>query len=150
MSISQLIIGPIGQTLFNDPSVGAITDGISATPTSLNNIILDDTANGPTGSSGGTAAYLKLYNLQSGLVVAGVTEPDEVIYGPTGALISVDYFTTVTLLNPITLSYYTISNLGKSFSVALSAACETTGTTGATGSTGVNFTADYEAMCGGN
>ena len=120
MSVTQLTVVPIGESLLNDTAIGNSVDGIKATSAILNNVTIDNTANGPTGSNpGGTGAYLKLYNTQSGNVIVGTTEPDEVIYGPAGAEISVDYWTA--------------TEVGKSFPTALSMSCETMGATGATG-----------------
>jgi hypothetical protein len=122
MSLTKHFILPSGESLLNDTNLANVPDGVKSSPATLNSFVLDNSANGPTGSnSGGTAAYLKFYNTQSGNVIVGTTEPDEVIYGPGGSEISVEYWLG--------------AEVGKAFPVALSMSCEVSGATGATGPT---------------
>jgi hypothetical protein len=116
---TKLFILPTGENLLNDTNIGNSVDGIKSSVATLNGFVLDNSTNGPTGSNpGGTASYLKFYNTQSGNVTVGTTEPDEVIYGPAGSVISVEYWLG--------------AEVGKVFPTALSVSCETLGATGAT------------------
>jgi len=93
--------------------MGNAVDAIKASSAKVYSVTIDNSANG------GAASYVKLFNLAAGSVSLGVTSPDEVIFVPAGAVVTVSYFTGAVP--------------GKTFASALSAACVTTG--GTAGST---------------
>jgi hypothetical protein len=113
MAVTQVVVAsPAGETIFTDTAMGNALDAVKASSTLLLYAIIDNSANG------GAASYVKLFNVASGSVTLGVTAPDEVIYVPGGAIITVPYLTGAVL--------------GKTFGTALTAACVTTGGTGGT------------------
>ena len=114
MAITTINIGsPTNISVYKDTAMGATADGVKASAATLFQIIIDNSANA------GSASYVKLWNLASGSVTVGTTAPDECIYVPPAAL--------------ITMPYYTGAVQGKSFGTALTAACVTTaGTAGNT------------------
>src|ERR1700676_2991024 len=89
--------------------MSATIDGIKASSAKVYSVLVDNTLNGAA------ATYVKLYNLASGSVTVGTTAPDEIIFVPGGALVTVTYFTGAAQ--------------GKTFPVGLSAAAVTTGGT---------------------
>lgn len=110
MAISQVNVStPSNEIVFTDSAMGATVDGIKASSTIVNYVIVDNSANG------GSPSYVKLYNLASGSVVVGTTAPDDIIYVTAGKV--------------VTMNYYTGALIGKFFGTALSAACVTTGGT---------------------
>jgi len=113
MAVTQITVAsPAGQVQFTDTAMGATVDAVKASSTLVYSVVIDNSANG------GAASYVKLYNLASGSVTVGTTVPDEVIFVPGGAVITVPYFTSATP--------------GKTFATALTAACVTTGGTAGT------------------
>jgi hypothetical protein len=113
MAITQVNVStPANEILFTDTAMGAVADAIKASSAVVNYLIIDNTANAAA------ASYVKLYNLAAGSVIVGTTVPDEVIYVPANQIITVPYFTKAVL--------------GKTFNVALAAACLTTGGTAGT------------------
>lgn len=111
MSQTQVPIGtPTGIFEFTDTAMGNAPDAVKASSALVYSVFIDNSANV------GAAAYVKLYNLAAGSVTVGTTVPDEVIYVPAGAKITVTYFTG--------------STPGKTFGTALTAACVTAGGTG--------------------
>src|SRR5690348_2817588 len=110
MAITQLTVAtPANEIFFNDSAMGATADAVKASSAVVYYVLVDNTANGAA------ASYVKLYNVASGSVTVGTTVPDEVIYAPAGAKVTVPYFTG--------------ANPGKTFGTALTAACLTTGGT---------------------
>ena|ERR1700687_4482510 len=113
MAISQVNVGsPTNEIIFQDTAMGNVVDAIKASSARLYSVIIDNTLNA-------SASYVKLFNLGSGSVVVGTTAPDEIIFVPGLALVTVTYFTGAAQ--------------GKVFATALSAFCVTTG--GTAGST---------------
>lgn len=114
MAISTVnVSSPSNEVVYNDSAMGNIVDGIKSSSALIYSITIDNSLNG------GSASYVKLFNLASGSVVVGTSAPDEILYVPGGAV--------------ITQVYWTGSAPGKTFSTALSAFCVTTG--GTAGST---------------
>jgi len=114
MAITQVEIAtPAGLFSFEDTAMGNAVDAVKASSAKLFSVIVDNSANVAA------ASYVKLYNVASGSVTVGTTPPDEIIYVPAGAIVSVPYFTSAAA--------------GKTFGTALSACCVTTG--GTAGST---------------
>lgn len=110
MAITQVEVAtPAGLFIFQDTVMGNAVDGIKASSTKVYSVVVDNSANG------GSASYVKLYNLASGSVSVGVTAPDDIIYVPGGAVVTQNYFTGAAQ--------------GKTFGTALSAICVTTGGT---------------------
>lgn len=111
MSQTQIPLGtPTGIIEFTDTAMGNAPDAVKASSALLYSVFIDNSANV------GAACYVKLYNALSGNVTVGTTAPDEVIYVPAGARITVSYFTGATP--------------GKTFATGLTAACVTAGGTG--------------------
>lgn len=110
MAVTQVTVGsPSNEVIFNDTAMGSAVDAIKASSAKVYAVTIDNSLNG------GAASYVKLFNLAAGSVVVGTTAPDEIIYVPSGAVITVPYFTG--------------ANPGKTFATALSAVCVTTGGT---------------------
>jgi hypothetical protein len=110
MAISQVnLSSPAGMIQFTDTVMGNTADGVKASSAVVYSVFIDNSANG------GAASYVKLWNVASGGVTVGTTVPDEVIFVPAGAIITVYLFTKTTP--------------GKTFGTALTAACLTTGGT---------------------
>lgn len=113
MAVTQVTIAtPANQSVFTDTAMGATADAIKASSTVVYYITIDNSANG-------AASYVKLFNLAAGSVTVGTTVPDEVIYVPASGKVLQNYFSTAAP--------------GKTFGIALSAACVTVG--GTTGNT---------------
>ena|ERR1700676_2210416 len=114
MPISTVnVSSPSNEIVFTDTAMGAAIDGIKASSAQVYSISVNNLLNG-------TSVYLKLYNLASGSVIVGTTAPDQIVLVPANAIVVENYFTSG-------------STPGKTFAVALSAACVTTG--GTTGTT---------------
>lgn len=113
MAITQTDVQtPSTQIIFSDTAMGISVDSVKSSSAVAYYIIVNNSANV------GAASYVKLYNLQNISVTLGTTAPDEIIYVPAGAI--------------ITHLLYTAAAPGKTFNVALSAACVTTGGTAGT------------------
>lgn len=114
MAITQInISSPASEILFTDTAMGATKDAIKASSAVVLYVIVDNSANG-------AASYVKLYNVASGSVTVGTTDPDEIIFVPANVI--------------VTHVFYTSAAPGKTFGTALTAACVTTaGTSGVTG-----------------
>jgi hypothetical protein len=113
MPISQVnVSSPSNEIIFQDTSMGSAVDGIKSSSAKVYVVTIDNTLNGAA------ATYVKLYNLASGSVTVGTTAPDEIIFVPGGALVTVTYFTGAAQ--------------GKTFPLGLSAAAVTTGGTAGT------------------
>src|ERR1700693_4941563 len=88
MAIDQVNIStPTNLIEFTDTSMGSTIDGIKASSAKVYSVIVDNSLNG------GAATYVKFYNLASGSVTVGTTAPDEIIFVPGGATVTVTYFT---------------------------------------------------------
>ncbi len=110
MAISNIqVANPAGFSQYTDTAMGNTADGVKASSTVVYEVTVDNSANG------GVPSYVKLWNVASGGVTVGTTSPDEVIFVPAGAV--------------ITVPYYTKAAPGKTFGTALTAACLTTGGT---------------------
>lgn len=110
MAITQVnLTSPSGLIQFTDTAIGNTADAVKASSAVVYSVFVDNSGNG------GAAAYVKLWNVASGGVTVGTTSPDEVIFVPAGAV--------------ITVPYYTKAAPGKTFGTALTAACLTTGGT---------------------
>lgn len=114
MAITQVnISSPSNEIVFTDTAMGNLADAIKASSAKVYAVTVDNSANG------GAPSYVKLFNLAGGSVVVGTTAPDEIIFVPSGAVITHNFFTGATP--------------GKTFGTALSAFCVTAGgTAGAT------------------
>jgi hypothetical protein len=108
MSQTQIPVAtPAGITLFTDSAMNLV-DAVKASSTLLYYVFIDNSANsGP--------CYVKLWNLAAGSVTLGTTVPDEVIFVPG--------------LAEITMPIFAGAKPGKTFDTALSAACVITGGT---------------------
>jgi hypothetical protein len=127
MAITQInVSSPTNEIVFNDSAMGNTADGVKSSSALVYSVTVDNSLNG------GSASYVKLFNLASGSVVVGTTAPDEIIYVPGGAV--------------ITQVYSTSAAPGKTFGTALSAFCVTTGgTAGSTSpSSNVSVTINYK------
>ena len=112
MSISTVNYAtPSTIVAYTSSAMGNTVEGIKASSTRLYSLVIDNSLNN-------AATYVKLYNVASGSVVLGTTAPDEIIYVPASAI--------------ITVPYYTSANPGKVFGTALSAAAVTAGGTAGT------------------
>jgi hypothetical protein len=110
MATTQVSVGtPSNLTIFNDTAMDAVADAIKASSAVVYSVKVDNTLNGAA------ASYVKLFNLAAGSVTPGTTAPDEIIYVPAGAIVTVPFFTG--------------ANPGVVFAAALSAICVTTGGT---------------------
>ena len=110
MAITQVnVSSPSNEIVFTDTAMGNTVDGIKSSSAKVYSLTVDNSANG------GAASYVKLFNLASGSVVLGTTAPDEIIYIPSGAI--------------VTHNFQTSAAPGKTFGSALSAACVTAGGT---------------------
>lgn len=105
---------PSGLSQFTDTSLTNSADGIKSSSAVLYSVLLDNSANA------GASTYVKLFNVASGSVVVGTTAPDQIIFLPASAVITVFFFTG--------------SAPGMTFATALSACAVTTG--GTAGNTG--------------
>ena len=113
MAITQIRVqSPSNEVLFTDTTMGNAVDSVKGSSTLVYSVTVDNSANG------GSATYVKLFNLAAGSVNLGTSSPDEVIFVPAGAVVTVTYFTG--------------ANPGKTFGTALSAAAVTTGGTAGT------------------
>lgn len=113
MAITQVVsASPSNEVVFTDTAMGNTADGIHSSSTVAYSVAVDNSNNG------GAASYVKLYNLASGSITVGTTIPDEVIYVPAGAIVTLNFGTGVVP--------------GKTFGTALAAACVTTGGTAGT------------------
>lgn len=110
MAITQVSVGtPSNLFQFTDSAMGSTVDAVKAAAATIYDIFIDNSLNG------GAASYVKLFNLAAGSVTLGTTAPDEIIYVPAGA--------------KITIPKFTAGIGGVTFPTALSAACVTTGGT---------------------
>lgn len=110
MSISVVnVSSPSNEILYTSSAMGGTKEGVKASSALLNNVIVDNSLNV-------AATYVKLWNLASGSVTVGTTDPDEIIYVPAGQV--------------ITHVLYTGALVGKTFSNGITAAAVTTGGTG--------------------
>ena len=110
MSISVInVSSPSNEILYTSSAMGNTKEGINASSAVVNNVIVDNSLNV-------AATYVKLWNLASGSVTVGTTDPDEIIYVPAGAI--------------VTHVLYTGAAVGKTFATGLTAAAVTTGGTG--------------------
>ncbi len=111
MAITQITVAsPAAEILYNDTAMGATKGAVKASSAKVYYVMIDNTANA------GAASYVKLWNVASGSVTVGTTDPDEIIYVPQGVI--------------VTHMLYTGAAPGKTFGTALTAACVTTGGTG--------------------
>ena len=117
MAITQVTIaGPAGLIEYTNDDIAEVKDAVKASSAVVYSIYIDNSANAAA------ASYLKIWNVASGSVTVGTTAPDEIIYVPAAARITVPMFT--------------VAAGGKTFGTALTIACVTTaGTAGTTGPT---------------
>lgn len=109
MTIAQVnVSSPSNEFIYTNTALGNAGSGIKSSSALLYAVKVDNSANSAD-------SYVKLYNVVSGSVVVGTTAPDEIIYVPLGTVVTVTYFTGAAP--------------GKTFGVALTAACVTTGGT---------------------
>src|SRR5579859_1491939 len=110
MAISTVnVSSPSNEILYTSSAMGGTKEGIKSSSAVVNNVIVDNSANV-------AATYVKLWNLASGSVTVGTTDPDEIIYVPAGVV--------------VTHVLYTGATVGKTFGTGLTAAAGTTGGTG--------------------
>ena len=114
MSITQVnVSSPSSLIIYTDSAMGGTKDAIKASSATVYSVTVDNSANTMADS------YVKLWNVASGSVTVGTTDPDEVIFVKASAI--------------DTRIFYTGAAPGKLFNTALTAACVTTG--GSAGST---------------
>lgn len=106
------VSSPVGETIYTSTAMGNVKEAVKASSALVLWVKVDNSANS------GAASYVKLWNLASGSVTVGTTDPDQIIYAPASAIITVPLFTNAAM--------------GITFGTALTAACLTTGGTGGT------------------
>lgn len=117
MAVTQVTLaGPSGIIEYTNTDLAEVKDAVKASSAVVYQIYVDNSANAAA------ASYVKIWNVASGSVTVGTTAPDEIIYVPAAARITVPMFT--------------VAAAGKTFGTALTIACVTTaGTAGTTGPT---------------
>lgn len=103
------VSSPVGETIYTSTAMGNTKEAVKASSALVLWVRVDNSANA------GAASYVKLWNVASGSVTVGTTDPDEVIYVPASAI--------------RTSMLFTGAAMGVTFGTALTAACVTTGGT---------------------
>ena len=103
---------PSNQFIFQNTVANNAVNSIKSSSAVLYSVKIDNSGNS------GAASYVKFWNLASGSVTVGTTDPDFIVYVPASAVVTLDLFTG--------------AGSGITFGTALSMACVTTGGTGGT------------------
>lgn len=113
MAVTITNIGtPSSQSIFQNTAANNVVNSIKPSSAVAYSIKIDNSANL------GAPVYVKFYNMASGSVIVGTTDPDHIVYVPAGAVVTHDFFTG--------------ASSGITFGTALSMAAVTTGGTGGT------------------